>query len=155
MTLILRGLLALGLPTLFTTFALADAPAAGKATASASSKTTPATASTANGCTTCAPESKGLFGRTRHLKSGRLIAANEGGRILRPVGEDRVGQAADRYLAANDRIGAFFERLAGPPVDPAPGGLGKKDRGPTTQPGTVVFPQHPFARSPRDFFMQD
>lgn len=28
-------------------------------------------------------------------------------------------------------------------------------KGPTTQPGTVVFPQHPFARSPRDFFMID
>ena len=28
-------------------------------------------------------------------------------------------------------------------------------RGPRTQPGTVVFPQHPFARSPRDFFMMD
>jgi hypothetical protein len=27
--------------------------------------------------------------------------------------------------------------------------------GPTTQPGTLVFPQHPFARSPRDFFMID
>jgi hypothetical protein len=24
-----------------------------------------------------------------------------------------------------------------------------------TQPGTVVFPQHPFVRSPRDFFMMD
>lgn len=24
-----------------------------------------------------------------------------------------------------------------------------------TQPGTVVFPQHPFVRSPRDFFMVD
>src|SRR5262249_34481566 len=31
------------------------------------------------------------------------------------------------------------------------------DRGkpPHTQPGTVVFPQHPFARSPRDYFMVD
>jgi hypothetical protein len=27
--------------------------------------------------------------------------------------------------------------------------------GPQTQPGTLVFPQHPFARSPRDFFMID
>ena len=26
---------------------------------------------------------------------------------------------------------------------------------PRTQPGTVVFPQHPFARGPRDFFMAD
>ena len=26
---------------------------------------------------------------------------------------------------------------------------------PRTQPGTVVFPQHPFVRSPRDFFMVD
>ena len=28
-------------------------------------------------------------------------------------------------------------------------------RGPRTQPGTVVFPQHPFVRGPRDFFMVD
>ncbi|HEV3144886.1 MAG TPA: hypothetical protein VGZ47_13435 [Gemmataceae bacterium] len=26
---------------------------------------------------------------------------------------------------------------------------------PTSQPGTVVFPQHPYARSPRDYFMAD
>jgi hypothetical protein len=26
---------------------------------------------------------------------------------------------------------------------------------PTSQAGTVVFPQHPFARSPRDYFMAD
>ncbi len=37
---------------------------------------------------------------------------------------------------------------AGPAADPRHGG-------PHTQPGTVVFPQHPFARSPRDFFMMD
>lgn len=35
------------------------------------------------------------------------------------------------------------------------GGFGKHFTGPVTQPGTVVFPQHPFARSPRDFFMID
>lgn len=34
-------------------------------------------------------------------------------------------------------------------------GGGKHFGGPTTQPGTVVFPQHPFVRSPRDFFMID
>ena len=28
-------------------------------------------------------------------------------------------------------------------------------KAPRTQPGTVVFPQHPFARGPRDFFMVD
>ena len=46
--------------------------------------------------------------------------------------------------------------LAGPPVEAsaAPPG-GHKKGGPHTQPGTVVFPQHPFARSPRDFFMME
>jgi hypothetical protein len=36
-------------------------------------------------------------------------------------------------------------------------GRGKADRTPAphSQPGTVVFPQHPFARSPRDYFMMD
>jgi hypothetical protein len=35
-------------------------------------------------------------------------------------------------------------------------GAGAGDmHGPRTQPGTVVFPQHPFARSPRDYFMVD
>ena len=37
-------------------------------------------------------------------------------------------------------------------------GAGQADpgrHGPRTQPGTVVFPQHPFVRSPRDFFMAD
>ena len=28
-------------------------------------------------------------------------------------------------------------------------------KGPRTQPGTVVFPQHPFVRGPRDYFMVD
>jgi len=36
------------------------------------------------------------------------------------------------------------------------GGAGDPGRGiPRTQPGTVVFPQHPFVRGPRDFFMVD
>ena len=37
------------------------------------------------------------------------------------------------------------------------GPLGHFDHSPfpTSQPGTVVFPQHPFARSPRDYFMAD
>lgn len=29
------------------------------------------------------------------------------------------------------------------------------NKGPRTQPGTLVYPQHPFVRSPRDFFMID
>ena len=37
--------------------------------------------------------------------------------------------------------------------DPAP--QAKWTPPPRTQPGTVVFPQHPFARSPRDYFMMD
>jgi hypothetical protein len=36
------------------------------------------------------------------------------------------------------------------------GGATDPGRGiPRTQPGTVVFPQHPFVRGPRDFFMVD
>ncbi len=37
----------------------------------------------------------------------------------------------------------------------APAPESHKGHAPRTQPGTVVFPQHPFARSPRDFFMVD
>jgi hypothetical protein len=68
----------------------------------------------------------------------------------------RVDHVAESYIAFNDRVGAFFTRLAGPQVDPsaAPAG-GKQKGGPHTQPGTVVFPQHPFLRSPRDFFMTE
>lgn len=68
----------------------------------------------------------------------------------------RIDALAERYLNANNRLNSAFERLAGPPVYPTAtgGGFGFRDR-PTTQPGTVVFPQHPFARSPRDFFMTE
>ena len=67
----------------------------------------------------------------------------------------RADHVAEGYIAANNRIGEIFSKLAGPPVDPVAGPVlgGKQKGGPHTQPGTVVFPQHPFARSPRDFFM--
>ena len=46
---------------------------------------------------------------------------------------------------SGDHIGLHHKPDPFPPRDPHA----------RTQPGTVVFPQHPFARSPRDFFMMD
>ncbi len=43
---------------------------------------------------------------------------------------------------------------SGAPVNPGAGVPGYPGSGVQT-PGTLVFPQHPFIRSPRDFFMQD
>ncbi|VTR96758.1 hypothetical protein [Tuwongella immobilis] len=38
---------------------------------------------------------------------------------------------------------------------PAGYGMGRGPVGPMPGQGTLVFPNHPFARSPRDFFMED
>ncbi|MFL5339046.1 MAG: hypothetical protein ACJ8F7_02670 [Gemmataceae bacterium] len=50
-----------------------------------------------------------------------------------------------RLFGSGDHIGLHHKPDPFPPHDPHA----------RTQPGTVVFPQHPFARSPRDFFMMD
>jgi len=90
----------------------------------------------------------GRFGRSRGGISG-------GGSRLDALGA-RADGVAEAYLGFNQRIGGFFEKIAGPPVDVAAAGQGKGGKGgPYTQPGTLVFPQHPFVRSPRDYFMED
>jgi len=133
----LRGLMALGLPALLATIASAQNPAPAQAA--------PAQGQVASsgGCSSC-----GSYG----TESGSKRKYGFFGRYNPPPGGDRV----DHLVARKDALGqckqSFLQRLAGPQVDPQPGSCGK---GPNTQPGTVVFPQHPFIRSPRDYFMQD
>lgn len=119
----------------------------------------PTTITSTNACNDCSANKVlggrlgGRFGsRQGFARAGGLSGGVYAGRI----DGSRADQLAEGYLAAGDRIGAFFSRLAGPPVDVAAtphGGFNKG--GPHTQPGTVVFPQHPFVRSPRDFFMTE
>ncbi len=134
----LRGIMALGLPAILATIASAQNPAP---VAPAATAQGPAVVS--GGCSTCGGE------------SGSHRRFNRFGRYTAPAGGDRVDHFMTRYDEANHRINGFFEKLAGPEVNPAPRSGCNGKGGLQTQPGTLVFPQHPFIRSPRDFFMQD
>lgn len=150
MKLFMRGVLAFGVSALIAAAASADTPPPPVANAkigTATAGAAPAPAPAINGNCGCV-EDAGIDGGRRRL-GGRL-----GGRSAR-TGGGRVDGIVERYEGGRAGFSAFLQRLAGPPVEgsaaPA-GGVGKKG-GPHTQPGTVVFPQHPFVRSPRDFFM--
>ena len=99
---------------------------------------------------------------TSTRSGGKVLGGRLGGRFgSRATGARveglgaRADHVAEGYIAANDRLGAFFNRLAGPPVDVAAAPHGGHKGGPGTQPGTLAFPQHPFVRSPRDYFMTE
>jgi hypothetical protein len=139
----LRGILALGLPALLATVAFADNPTPAPATPAKPAAPAAGTAVAGNGgCSSCGSES----GSRRRFG---LFA-----KYTPPPGGDRVDHLVARYDATNKCINGFFQKLAGPQVNPSATPVCQKGA-PNTQPGTVVFPQHPFARSPRDFFMQD
>jgi len=166
MKLFLRGLLALGIAAALALTANADTPPATLPStnpAPAAKAAAPGTAvagAPAGGCSTCAAD-----GSAHRLLKGRFSrhgVAVAGGSGRFSGAADAAGQKAERlaegYLGFQERLGAFFERLAGPPVEPVAGGngFGKGGKGGSnTQPGTVVFPQHPFVRSPRDYFMTE
>jgi hypothetical protein len=138
----LRGLMALGLPALLATIASAQNPNPAPAAAPAA-PAQGAVATASGGCSSCASDNGS------HRRFGLF------GRYTPPAGGDRVDHLVARYDATNKCINGFFQRLAGPEVNPAPhSGCGGKG-GPNTQPGTLVFPQQPFIRSPRDYFMVD
>lgn len=126
----LRGILALGLPAILAAIASAQAPAPAAGPVAAS-----------GGCSSCAGDNGGhrfaLFGR-----------------YTPPPGGDRVDHFMERYEATNKCFNNFLQRLAGPQVNPGPAS-NCHQKAPHTQPGTLVFPQHPFLRSPRDYFMED
>jgi hypothetical protein len=135
----LRGILALGLPAILATIASAQNPAPAPAQAPAAG---PAVVS--GGCSNCGAENGG--GQRRYGLFGRYQP---------PAGGDRVDHFMDRYQAITKCQNNFLQRLAGPQINPAPASACKGKGGPNVQPGTLVFPQHPFIRSPRDYFMED
>jgi hypothetical protein len=140
----LRGILALGLPALLATFAFADNPApTNPAPASAPAQAQGAAVASNGGCSSC-----GAQGNSR-----RRFGFFQ--KYTPPAGGDRIDHLVARYDASNKCVSNFFARLAGPEVNPPATKLCGNKGGPYTQPGTVVFPQHPFVRSPRDYFMQD
>lgn len=137
-----RGLVAMSVGLVFTVAAQAQSPATATNSAAPTAAAPSSNSSVACGCEV----SSGSAHRALRGRFGRL-ADNLGQRT------DRVAEA---YIGVNQRISGFFQRLAGPPVEPSVGGgFGKQKGGPYTQPGTVVFPHHPFVRSPRDFFMME
>ena len=168
MKLFLRGTFALGISAALASAALSDTPTGPASKAPAGTATTkpaqPPATTTSTGCTTGTVVS----GRG-HIFGGRLL----GGRTssIGHVSGSHVSGLSGRLDAAGNRIdeimqkgeerqqrfSEFFNHLAGPPIDSngQPSGGGKREPKPITQPGTVVFPQHPFARSPRDFFMME
>jgi hypothetical protein len=87
-----------------------------------------------------------------------------GPNTLLGMGEPYNGVAPDRY-GLHPRIKRVF-RMSGPPSQYYPQ-MGYNQNGPAYNPtgyppgaygpaqGTLVFPHHPFVRSPRDFFMLD
>ena len=170
MKLMLRGLLALGVAAVVALTASAESaapqllPPTSNPPAPAAGPAAPAAKATANGggCATCE-------GSAHRVLKGRIFRRGDGaigyggvsgaGLAARTEGLGaRADRLAEGYIHFNERIGNAFERLAGPPVDgsASTGSAGGKHKGgPNTQPGTLVFPQSPFVRSPRDFFMME
>jgi hypothetical protein len=67
-------------------------------------------------------------------------------RVLGPFGGLLGGNAAGRALLTGRGCGPVGPGAGSGYYPPTPGGQ---------MPGTLVFPNHPYVRSPRDFFMQD
>lgn len=144
MKLFLRGVAACGISLILAVVATAQQP--GASPEAKANGSTPVVAPQGNladcGC-------DGTTGSAHRLLKGRF------GRLGQGMGQ-RVDRLAECYIGVNQGISGLFQRLAGPPVEPTVGGgFGKHKGGPYTQPGTVVFPHHPFVRSPRDFFMME
>ena len=144
MKLFLRGALAMGVSALFAAAAFSDTPTAKtpilpQPPATSATAATPTTSS----CGCAADGAAGRSGRSRRL-------GNRGDASTPRI--DKIMQSREE---GSQKAMELFKRLAGPPVNPQPAGPYVREPKPTSQPGTVVFPQHPFARSPRDFFMQD
>lgn len=144
MKLFLRGVAAFGVGLIFTFAATAQQPAA----SSGANGSAPAATAQGNSISADCGCDCGNGSANRLLK-GRFSRFGQG------MGQ-RVDRLAECYIGVNQGISGLFQRLAGPPVEPVAGaGFGKHKGGPYTQPGTVVFPHHPFVRSPRDFFMME
>src|SRR5262245_524511 len=165
MNLFVRGLLALGVSAAVALTAAAAENTTPRLLPSKSTPAAPAAAPatvTAGGCATCADGSAHRVLKGRFFKRGGDGAAGFGANGNLSASASGLGAKAERvaeaYIGLNEKLGQCFQKLAGPPVDPGTGGsggFGKHKGGPYTQPGTVVFPQHPFIRSPRDFFMME
>jgi len=141
MKLLLRGLLTVGVGLMLSLAAKAKDPDT-KANPAAHPATSSTTVSADCGC-------GATTGSAHRVLRGRI------GRLGDNLGQ-RTDRVAEAYIGVNQRISGIFQRLAGPPVEPTVGsGFAKHKGGPYTQPGTVVFPHHPFVRSPRDFFMME
>lgn len=162
MKLFLRGAFALGISIAIASTALSDTPPpptaptnrvpampAGPVVAQ------PAAANCVTGTEVVGPSRKfggRLFGGGHIGTTGRFSGLSGRFDALSARIDEGVAKSEERQ----DRFNEFLRRLAGPPVDgtASTGGGGHAPKA-NTQPGTVVFPQHPFVRSPRDYFMQD
>ena len=115
------------------------------------------TASANGGCSNCAgpvdtglPAKHGLFGHLGlHFHQLPYHPAE-------PHGHNGFGHGMGGGYGT-DPYGHGFGNGQGNGFGNGNGLLGQFDHSPfpTQQAGTVVFPQHPFARSPRDYFMAD
>ncbi len=163
MKLFLRSAFALGISVAVASTALSDTPPPPKAPTNrvpATVAVAPGTAQPAANCQTgeiVAPSRR--FGGRRFGGFGGRFGS--GGRTSGLSGRfdslsQRIDAGVQKGEERQERFNEFLRRLAGPPVDAtaSAGGHGHAPKA-TTQPGTVVFPQHPFVRSPRDYFMQD
>jgi hypothetical protein len=170
MKLFLRGTFALGILAALASTALSDAPTAPATkapTMSPGSATTkpaqPTAATDSTGCSTSSVVSSGrgrIFGG--RLRGGHVSGVSHlsGSHVSGLSGRlDVAGNRIDEFMQKGEerqqRLGELFNHLAGPPIDGQGQPTGPRTPKPTTQPGTVVFPQSPFVRSPRDYFMQD
>jgi hypothetical protein len=167
MKLFLRGAFALGISVFLASTAFSDTPAppiAPKNKVPISPVMPAAPAVTAQpSAAYCPPAGGEIVGSSRRF-GGRLFGGRlgSGGRASGLSGRfdalsERVDASMQKGEERQERFQEFLRRLAGPPVEGTAstgGGFGHAPKA-HTQPGTVVFPQHPFVRSPRDYFMQD
>ena len=117
-------------------FFLAAACVAGLAlvtgTASAQGPVQGVVSGNCSNCSTPAHSHSSLFARLAFWKSGSCSTCGHGGGDFRSWTNNASGMTAGRGHHAA-------------PYNAYPQGV----------PGTLVFPQHPFVRSPRDFFMTE
>jgi hypothetical protein len=164
MKLFLRGAFALGIFAALASTALSQPPPPATRLPA-----TPVGPAVAPATAACDPATGTVIssGRGRHF-GGRVFGGRVGGGFSGShmsglsarldVAGDRIDQAMQKGEERQQRFNEFLKHMAGPPVEAqaqqAGFGGGRAPRN-ATQPGTVVFPQHPFVRSPRDFFMVD
>jgi hypothetical protein len=144
MEIFIRGLVALGAALAVATLAWSETPQSN--------------CNCQNQAVVAAPVDEGCGAKERHGLFHHHLGCNLHALSAHPA-EPRHGGHCDHGCGNGANVRGTG--MAGPygmdPRNSQGGMLSQYDRGPfpTSQPGTVVFPQHPFARSPRDYFMSE